>query len=74
MKQVAGPLFQFSLGEKYPVQKGLKKVRTYEEHALWRSTGKFTPIKPCEATVLQVMADTPVFYELVDYLRGLDSR
>ena len=74
MKQIAGPLFQFSLGEKYPVQHGLKKVRTFEEHALRLSTGKFTQIKPWEATVLQAMADTPVFYELVDHLRGLDNR
>jgi hypothetical protein len=71
MKQIAGPLFQFSLGEKYPVQHGLKKVRTFEEHALRLSTGKFTQIKPWEATVLREMADTPVFYELVDHLRGL---
>jgi len=71
MKQIAGPLFQFSLGEKYPVQHGLKKVRTLEEHALRLSTGKFTQIKPWEATVLREMADTPVFYQLVDHLRGL---
>jgi hypothetical protein len=71
MKQIAGPLFQFSLGEKYPVQHGLKKVRTFEEHALRLSTGKFTQIKPWEATVLREMADTPVFYELVDHLGGL---
>ena len=71
MKQIAGPLFQFSLGEKYPVQHGLKKVRTFEEHALRRSTVKFTPIKPWEATVLREMADTPVFYQLVDHLGGL---
>ncbi len=71
MKQIAGPLFQFSLGEKYPVQHGLKKVRTFEEHALRLSTGKFTQIKPWEATVLREMADTPVFYQLVDHLRGL---
>jgi len=43
MKQIAGPLFQFDLGEKYPVQHGLKKVRTLEEHALRLSTGKFAP-------------------------------
>ena len=71
MKQIAGPLFQFSLGEKYPVQHGLKKVRTLEEHALRLSTGKFAPIKPWEATVLREMADTPVFYQLVDHLGGL---
>jgi hypothetical protein len=71
MKQIAGPLFQFDLGEKYPVQHGLKKVRTLEEHALRLSTGKFAPIKPWEATVLREMADTPVFYQLVDHLRGL---
>ena len=71
MKQIAGPLFQFDLGEKYPVQHGLKKVRTLEEHALRLSTGKFTQIKPWEATVLREMADTPVFYQLVDHLRGL---
>ena len=71
MKQIAGPLFQFSLGEKYPVQHGLKKVRTFEEHALRLSTGKFAPIKPWEATVLLEMADTPVFYQLVDHLGGL---
>ena len=71
MKQIAGPLFQFSFGEKYPVQHGLKKVRTLEEHALRLSTGKFTQIKPWEATVLLEMADTPVFYQLVDHLGGL---
>lgn len=71
MKQIAGPLFQFSLGEKYPVQHGLKKVRTLEEHALRLNTGKFAPIKPWEATVLREMADTPVFYQLVDHLGGL---
>ena len=71
MKQIAGPLFQFDLGEKYPVQHGLKKVRTLEEHALRLSTGKFAPIKPWEATVLLEMADTPVFYQLIDHLGGL---
>ena len=71
MKQIAGPLFQFSFGEKYPVQNGLKKVRTLEEHALRLSTGKFTQIKPWEATVLREMADTPVFYQLADHLGGL---
>lgn len=33
--------------------------------------GKFTPIKPWETHSIASVADTPVFYELVDHLRGL---
>jgi len=36
--------------------------------------GHFTPIKDYEANVLQIMAGTKVFDELVNHLRGLDSR
>jgi hypothetical protein len=70
MIRLCGPLFQFGLGEKYPVKQGLKKVRYYEEsYAIRVDAAHFVPIRPHEARVLQLMTGS-VFDELVEYFRG----
>ena len=73
MKQIAGPLYKFNRFEKYLTKQGIKKVRLPQEFALMNG-GHFIPIKDYEANVLQTMAGTKVFDELVNHLRGLDSR
>ena len=51
----------------------MKKVRDPHEFALKNDDGKFTPIKAYEAKVLQAMAGTKTFDELVDRFRGFDE-
>ena len=73
MKRIIGPLYEFHTFEKYPIKKGMKKVRDPHEFALKNDDGKFTPIKAYEAKVLQIMTKTKTFDELVDRFRRFDD-